>query len=407
MSFKLSELFNEMREKEVVDSVGTICDKCNTSAYYFNKNNTDFYTEKTCLICSKKHIKGILLEDFVFTLSRHIPKHYECIENDFLDSISIGEILRRFTYDNEKVIEKLISLLCKGGRSFFKEEGGYKEVVDDALIESYKEKAIDDWHGISKEVKHARRFTNTKAIRFYEDLIDACMFYVEKNDLEFSSALTKIDKGTSLFRGRIVKDDIHKETIKSNPKKELGAPPENLAASNRMSPSGISFMYTAGDYETAIAELRPYVIDIIAIGEFISTKDLNFFDFTLLDKVRIKKSNILEDPKNSKFFRNRYLLNELHKFVSKPVRPSDITYIDLQIFSETIRNYKDGMFNGIIFESSQRSGGLNYVLFGDYSETETETETEKAKDYYLSLDSDCKVNFYKVKEVKTTTEKVE
>lgn len=401
MSFNSSGLFSEIREKEVADSVGTICDKCNTSAFYFNKKNTDLGTEKTCLMCSKKHLLGILLEDFVFTLSSHIPKHYECIENDFSGSIPIGEILRRFTYDNKQFIEKLISLLCKEAPVFFKEKGRYKEVVDDAFIESYKEKAIYEWHEVSREVKHARRFTNAKAIRFYEGIIDACMFYVEKDDVEFSSVLTKIDKGANLFRGRIVKDDIHKEIIKSNPKKELGAPPEDLASSNRMSPSGISFMYTAGDYETAIAELRPYVSDIIAIGEFTSTKGLSFFDFTLLDNVRIKKSNILEDPQNSKFFRNRYLLNELHKFVSKPVRPSDITYTDLQIFSETIRNYKDGMFDGIIFESSQRSEGLNYVLFGDYS------ETEKHKDYYLSLDSDCKVNFYKVEEVITTTGKVE
>lgn len=160
-------------------------------------------------------------------------------------------------------------------------------------------------------------------------------------------------------------------------------------------------MYTAEDYETAIAELRPYVGDTIAIGEFVTTKKLSFFDFTLLETVKIRKFNILENPRDSKFLRGRYLLNELHKFVSRPVRPSDVTYIDLQVFSETIRNYKGGMFDGIIFESSQRTGGLNYVLFGDYD------EKENAKDYYVSLGSDCNVNFYKVKEVLTTTEKIE
>ena len=282
---------------------------------------------------------------------------------------------------------------------FFVEKGRYKEVIDETLIESYKKKAIDEWHEVSKQVKHTRRFTNTNAIRFYESLIEACIFNVEKDNVEFSPVLTKVDKGASFFRGRLAKDDNHIKTIKSDPQKELGAPPENMAASNRMSPSGISFMYTAGDHETAIAELRPCASDVIVIGEFISTKELNFFDFTLLDKVQIKKPNLLEDPKNSKFFRNRYLLNELHKFVSKPVRPTELTYVDLQIFSETIRNYKDGMFDGIIFESSQRSGGVNYVLFGDYS------EAEKTKEYYLSLDSDSKVKVYKVKEIITTTEK--
>ena len=109
----------------------------------------------------------------------------------------------------------------------------------------------------------------------------------------------------------------------------------------------------------------------------------------------------MENPKKSKSFKDRYLLNELHGLVSKAVRPSDTTYINLQIFSETIRNYNDGMFDGIIFKSPQRAGGLNYVLFGDYS------EAENAKEYHVSIDSDCKVKFYKVKEVKTAIEKIE
>ncbi|BBT66402.1 RES family NAD+ phosphorylase [Aeromonas caviae] len=391
----------EIREKEIAESIGFVCEQCNVTAYYFNRRNTNFNSEKTCLICSSKHLNGILLEDFVFTLSRHIPKHYDCIESHLSDSISLGEIVARFTYDNERFIDKLVTLLCDESPNFFKMKGRYRGVVDDSIIEIYKKSAIDEWHDISKEVKHTRRFTNTKAIQFYERLIDDCLFNVEKDDVQFNSVLTIIDKGTSLFRGRIVKDDTHKETISKNLKKELGAPPESLAASNRMSPSGISFMYTAEDYETAIAELRPYVGDTIAIGEFITTKKLSFFDFTLLETVKIRKFNILENPRDSKFLRGRYLLNELHKFVSKPVRPSDVTYIDLQVFSETIRNYKGGMFDGIIFESSQRTGGLNYVLFGDYD------EKENAKDYYVSLGSDCNVNFYKVKEVLTTTEKIE
>lgn len=401
MSYMSSNYFYQIRMEAVEHSVGSICDKCNVKAFYFNTKNTDLHIEKTCLICSEKHIKGIILEDFVSTLSGHISDHYEYVENDFPELISIGEMLSRFTYDNENFIEKLIGLLCKEKPNFFKKKGRYKEVIDEDLIEIYKKKAIDEWHEISKEVKHARRFTNTKAIRFYEDLIAACMFNVEKDDIKFNSALTKIGKGASFFRGRFAKDVSHIETIKSAPQNELGAPPENLAASSRMSPSGISFMYTAGDHETAIAELRPYASDVIAIGEFISTKELNFFDFTLLEEVRIKRANILENPKDSKFIQNRYLLNELHKFVSKPVRPTEITYVDLQIFSETIRNYNNGMFDGIIFKSSQRSGGLNYVIFGDYS------EAKKSKEYYLSLDSDCKVKFYKVKEVIITTEKIE
>lgn len=396
----LKVIIKEMCQDRAKNSVGSICESCNRDAYYFNLQNRNLYTEKTCLICSKKHDKGILLEDFVSLLSRKIPKHFEYINNDILGSTSLRKILQRFTYNNDQVLEKLANLLCAEKPNYFKKKGKYKSTLDAAFIEESKKKATKEWHDISKEVKHTRRFTNEKAAKFYENLIEICMFNVEKDKKEFNSALTNIAKGTSLFRGRIIINHTLKNSIKLHPEKELAAPPEDLATSNRMSPSGISYMYTAGDYKTAIAELRPYVSDTIAIGKFVATKDLNFFDFTLLDKMRLKDPNILMDPKSDNFFRYGYLLHQLHKLVSKPVRPTDISYIDLQMFAESIRNFKDGMFDGIIFDSSQRSGGLNYVLFGDY------TEEEKPKDYHVALDNNCQVEFYQVTEVKTTTEKV-
>ncbi|WP_323970517.1 hypothetical protein [Aeromonas veronii] len=180
MVSRFRQYLYEEREIEIASSIGFICDRCNVTAYYFNQRNTDFNNEKTCLICSSKHFKGILLEDFVFTLSRHIPKHYNCIESHQSNSISLGEIVARFTYSNEKVIDKLVMLLCDKSPVFFKREGRYRGVVDDSIIESYKKSAIDEWHDISKEVKHTRRFTNTKAINFYERLIGDCFLMLKK-----------------------------------------------------------------------------------------------------------------------------------------------------------------------------------------------------------------------------------
>ncbi|TMN38844.1 RES family NAD+ phosphorylase [Pseudoalteromonas sp. S2755] len=404
MNLHLKEIFKEFEKEEIDKSIGFICKKCNSTAFYFKTRNKDYKdAEQNCVICSKKSTKGLILEGFIYTLNRKIPNHYKLVDKNTSNSIPLEDVVSRFTYNNKGFKTKISNLLCNETPEFFKAEGRYKETVDDKTIEKYKEESKTEWHEISNDVKHNRRFTNKKAIQFYEGLINDCFLMIDKNDEKdknFNSALTKIDKGVSFFRGRIVKDDTQKDIFRKNPKKELGAPPELLSASNRMSPSGISFLYTAGDYETAIAELRPYVGDTIAIGEFVSTKQLNFFDFTLLETIEIRKFNILENPQGGNDIRRRFLLNELHKFVSKPVRPTDVTYIDLQILSETIRNYKEGMFDGIIFKSSQRKGGLNYVIFGDYD------EKENAKDYYVSLDSDSNVNFYKIREISTKTEKI-
>ncbi|USP13305.1 RES family NAD+ phosphorylase [Vibrio gazogenes] len=389
---------------EIRDSVGVICGECNQKAYYFNTRNRDFFSEKHCLICSKDKCNGILLEDFVFTLTRKLKNHYKLIKDEMSEAISLNQVLKRFTYDNEQVLKKLAHLLCQENGSYFQLEGRYISIVDDVFKEECEKESIEQWNNFSRELKHIRRFTHTGASRFYEDLIGACMYSVEKNE-EFNSALKTIKKGNIFYRGRLAKDDSHKRAISSNPEVELGAPPDFLAANNRMSPSGISFMYTASDPQTAIAELRPYVNDTIAIGEFVSTKDLNFFDFTLLDKMLPKDANILDDPINDKSFQNRYLLGSIHELISRPFRATDISYIETQMFAETIRNYKNGFFHGIIFGSSQRDGGLNYVLFGDISKDENCDEVNK--DYHVELDRDLGVKFYKVVKMTASTEELD
>lgn len=171
-----------------------------------------------------------------------------------------------------------------------------------------------------------------------------------------------------------------------------------------MSPPGISFMYTAGDHETAIAELRPYVNDVIAVGIFTNTRELNFFDFTLLDDMRYIDANILENPKKDQYLQNRYILRELHELISKPFRATDTSYIETQMFAETIRNYRKGIFDGIIFGSSQRDGGLNYVIFGESSNDQYIISS--ANNYHVAFDSNKKVTFYQVTKLDATSKEI-
>ncbi|WP_175631737.1 RES family NAD+ phosphorylase [Yersinia proxima] len=389
------------RQENIQHSVGVICEECNQTSYYFNTRNINFGAPKRCLICSEEKLRGIILEDFLFTLRGKIRNHYELNKIDTSASISLKQVLKRFTYDNEQVLEKLADLLCQEDDSFFQIKGRYQSTVDDLFIENCIKEAIEKWNNFAKELKHHRRFTHTDASRFYENLIGSCMHRVDKKS-EFNSALKTINKGTVFYRGRLVKDD--RNAFLSNPEKVLSAPPDYLAANSRMSPPGISFMYTAGDPETAISELRPYVNDTIAIGEFVSTKDLNFFDFTLLDDIQHESANILDNPRKDKYLQNRYILGSLHGLISTPFRATDTSYIETQMFAETIRNYRNGLFDGIIFKSSQRDGGVNYVVFGDYLNNETSGAT--IKDYHMEFNCNVGAKFYQVVKMVASTKTV-
>ncbi len=53
MNSILKIYLKKTQEENAKNSVGSICDRCYVSAYYFKEINTDLYIEKTCLICSE------------------------------------------------------------------------------------------------------------------------------------------------------------------------------------------------------------------------------------------------------------------------------------------------------------------------------------------------------------------
>lgn len=395
----INNMFAEMREEKIQSSRGYICAECNRSAYYFCKKNSQLNSGKHCLICSEIQPDGILVEDFEFTLRGHLRDHYTLADCHSTDTIPLKDVLKRFTYDNEDFLALLTALLCQPDDTFFMEDGRYINIVDEAFIAKSRDDAIREWEKIAYELKHVRRFSHSAASGYYASLIGSCIHWVEEPKEKFNTALTILPKGEALYRGRIARNNEEKEAFLSDPVKELSAPPNHLATNNRMSPPGIAFLYTAGDVETAIAELHPFVGDTVAIGQFVTVQELRFFDFTLLDNVTFTDANILDNPVMHKTFRNRYLTKTLHHLISRPLRANDTSYIETQVFAEVIRSYTGEEYDGIIFGSTQRTGGRNYVIFGKSSATDS-------LKYHAEFNRKQGVMLYRITEMRAQAEEV-
>lgn len=392
-------MFADLREEKVQSSRGYICAECNRSAYYFCKKNRLLNSGKQCLICSESRPDGILVEDFLFTLRGHLRDHYILADSHSTDTIPLKNVLKRFTYDNEDFLALLAALLCQPDDTFFREDGWYRNIVDEAFIAKSRDDAIREWEHMAYELKHVRRFSHSVASDYYTSLIGSCFHRVEEQQEHFNTALTILPKGEVLYRGRIARNNEEKEALLADPLKNLSAPPNHLATNNRMSPPGIAFLYTAGDVETAIAELHPFVGDTVAIGQFVTVRTMRFFDFTLLDNVTYAEAHILDNPAIHKTFRNRYLTRTLHHLISRPLRAHDTSYIETQVFAEVIRGYKGEKYDGIIFGSTQRSGGRNYVIFGENSATDS-------MQYDAEFNRKQGVMLYRITEMRAQAEKV-
>ncbi len=213
------------------------------------------------------------------------------------------------------------------------------------LPRGYVDEQIKKWATFTNELKFINRY-------FYLNSPD-------ENPLKrmFSYLIREISLPTSFYRARISDDSKH------IPIKKMEKPPKDKVGNGRANPIGISYLYTASDYETAIAEIRPHVGDYVCVGEFAISKSFKFIDIrnpreTISPFDVIEREGLLEDVID-----NIEYLNKLGKELSKPVIPRDanLEYLSSQYICELIKHKN---YDGVIYKSSVGDGD-NYAIFDD------------------------------------------
>lgn len=170
-----------------------------------------------------------------------------------------------------------------------------------------------------------------------------------------------------LFRARIgAETKKFRKVTGPLPPNKMGAPPPDKSKNGRANPAGISYLYTATNERTAIAEVRPWLQSKVTVAELRALENLKIVN---LSKIAYMDTpfgipNLLEEIEGRNF------LQELSHMLSKPIEPdmSDIDYVPTQFLSELIKYLK---YDGIRFKSSFGSGD-NIVIF-DQGKTEIVT----------------------------------
>ena len=194
--------------------------------------------------------------------------------------------------------------------------------------------AINTWYDFAKEIKHSNRYF------IKSDIIDRISEIITK----YSSTIAI---NTLVFRARIGSSKDYNKGIIPLSASEMGFPPVEKTRNGRSNPQGISYLYSASDIETAIAEVRPWKSAHVSIGHIYITKNLNVIDITS----ERDEHNPYEDEMRS----------VINFELSRPINPSeaDMEYIPTQFLAEMIKNQG---FDGIIFNSSM-GPGRNITIF--------------------------------------------
>lgn len=362
----------EIEEEE--KATGFLCSSCLSKDLFLHNTAAEktIHNNKKCSGCKQEIERGLSFEYLAGKIDSHLNKHYKPVEITDVsgDLVSLQNIIKRFIIEDEEVVGAISQVLYGLNGNRFKSGKKYKDLLDESAIEEQTSAIVDEWNKYAFELKHSMRFTNEKAIHFYRSVIGNGVHASGNNDENDRPMLKVISVGAEFYRGRRVLDDEHKKRLELIDK-EFYAPPPEKAANSRMSPPGMSFLYTATDQKTCIAELHPFAGDEIAVIKLETERSLYFFDLTRAADVKHGLPGLIHDP-SAKIYARRYLLSQLHDLIAQPFRATEISYTAIQAFAETVRHYefshdkKKRNFDGIIFNSTQMRGGVNYVFFGDY-----------------------------------------
>ena len=172
-----------------------------------------------------------------------------------------------------------------------------------------------------------------------------------------------VRRGFRLKRARIY--DILKDKEEKTPEfRGYGpegsfVPPKNATVSaGRANPSGIIYLYSASDVQTAIAEVNPSAKDEVSVAEIEVKDDLKMLNFANLSASTVGRDNLSLAWK-------RDIPLELTRVFSMPQQHSD-GYFLCQYISEYIKVLG---YDGIRFASSKvktlwdKQAGINYTIF--------------------------------------------
>jgi len=310
--------------------MNSCCENCIKDKVLHSIILKEFEEIGKCNICQSENVKKINSDKFI--------DYFEMLLEIYHKNEDGEELYKLFQDDwgiflNEQIACDLVSIVVP-----YSKNKKYSRKIETDLVSNL-------WESFKEEIKHNNRFFP----KFKDFELEHFKEWLR--ELKNENLRKKF-----LYRARISDD---KQII---PKENMGKPPAKFIKSGgRANPVGISYLYTATNQKTAIAEVRPHKGEVIAIAKIKITEKLILAD---LRNPRLDTSPFaILNMQINEIYKYINLLQHFSKELSKPVIPKEayLEYLPTQYLSELI---KDIGYDGFIFKSSV-SNGDNVVLFSE------------------------------------------
>lgn len=133
------------------------------------------------------------------------------------------------------------------------------------------------------------------------------------------------------------------------------APEPNKVTNGRANPDHIRYLYVCEDENTPVYEVRPVIGDQVSVARFRLNREVKLYDLT-----SPKQSFEDQSFKSVEEYESAKLFSAIGDMFSRPFNGDPVKYIATQFLAEEIKNMG---FDGLRFNSSLNTGGINVVLF--------------------------------------------
>ena len=251
---------------------------------------------------------------------------------------------------NDTVLQMLKSLapslVCEFP-SLFIEPVGIPEKYDKDYLKEHSILHSAHWSDFVEAIKHKNRF-HTNMVDL-QRLQEYCMQIAERI----------VPSKKRYYRGRIAHDK------KGFARKNMGAPPKEMATAGRVNSEGISRLYLTDNFDTTFHEIRAAEYDYVSVGAFMLLEPILVVDLSRIDKI----SPFGDEVDTTVLAINREHLLKINQEMGHPMRRGDsaIDYLPTQYIGDFIMSICDELgnplFDGIRYQSAMHSAGSNLTIF--------------------------------------------
>lgn len=152
----------------------------------------------------------------------------------------------------------------------------------------------------------------------------------------------------------------------------------NKVTNGRVTPDHIRYLYVCENENTPVYEVRPVISDQVSVAWFRLNREVKMYDLT-----SPKQSFEDRSFKSVEEYESSKLLSAIGDMFSRPFNGDPVKYIATQFLAEEIKNMG---FDGLRFNSSLNTGGINVVLFDPDVCKAVSYELVEIKEIYIEKD---------------------